>query len=50
MFSHHLFKILDRLERHIILSIPEIHKRTGISAMLRDRHLDRSVRIDLRPG
>src|SRR4030095_17261805 len=49
MFSHPPLEILDRLERHIILSIPEIHERTGVSAVIRNHDFDRTVWIDLRP-
>src|SRR5215467_2619984 len=39
MFSHHVLKILDRLQGDIILSISEIHEGTGVTAVLRNSHL-----------
>src|SRR4030095_10902250 len=48
MFTHHLLKILDRLESDIVLRVAKIHERPGVCAMFSNHHLDRAVRIDWR--
>ena len=48
VLAHHLLEILDRLQRDVVLRISEIHKRTRVSAVLGNHHLDGAIRIDLR--
>ena len=46
MFADHVFEVLDHLQGDVVFFVPEIHERSGVSAMLGDRDFDRAVRVD----
>src|SRR5213075_2930035 len=45
MFPHHVFKFLDRLDRHFVFRVTEIHERTGVSTVLGKSDLNASILV-----
>ncbi len=48
VFADHLLEIFYCFQTDVILRIPEIHKRAGISAVLRNDYFDGAIWIDVR--
>src|SRR5215831_14012004 len=48
VFAHHLLKILDCLEGHVILFVAKIHKRAGVCTSLGEHNFNRAIRINFR--
>ena len=46
MFADHLLEIFDCFQSNIVLRIPEIHERAGVSAVLRNDYFDGAIWID----
>ena len=46
VFAHHVLEFLDRLERHFIFRVAEIHERAGVGALGRQQDFYRRVGID----
>ena len=46
MFADHLLEIFDHLQGHVVLGVAKIHECPGVSAVLGDGYLNRTIPID----
>ena len=47
MFADHRLEILDHFQRDVIFLVAEIHERAGVTSMLGNHNLNRSIGVDL---